>query len=81
MENPGVELPYFNEELQQFQYDKPCSPPTRCCSGRVTYDGFKAAWPSMDRREGLRGPDETGMPKYVATPPPGSAAGVERDVP
>ena len=65
MENPAWSFPYFNEELQQFQYDNLFAADALLL-GRVTYDGFKAAWPSMSDEKGFAD-RMNGMPKYVAT--------------
>jgi dihydrofolate reductase len=65
MENPGWSGPYFNEELQRFQYDNLFAADALLL-GRVTYDGFKAAWPSMSDEKGFAD-RMNGMPKYVAT--------------
>ncbi len=65
MENPAWTGPYFNEELSQLQHDLLFASDALLL-GRVTYQGFAAAWPTMT--------DETGfadrmnhLPKYVAT--------------
>lgn len=65
MENPAWSGPYFNEELQQFQYDNLFGADALLL-GRVTYDGFRAAWPSMSDEKGFAD-RMNGMPKYVAT--------------
>jgi dihydrofolate reductase len=65
MENPAWSMPYFNEELQQFQYDNLFGADALLL-GRVTYDGFRAAWPSMSDEKGFAD-RMNGMPKYVAT--------------
>ncbi len=65
MEAPAWSFPYFNEELQQFQYDNLFAADALLL-GRVTYDGFKAAWPSMTDEKGFAD-RMNGMPKYVAT--------------
>lgn len=65
MENPAWSGPYFNEELQRFQYDNLFAADALLL-GRVTYDGFKSAWPSMSDEKGFAD-RMNGMPKYVAT--------------
>ena len=65
MEAPSWSAPYFNEELQGFQYDNLFAL-TRCCSAGLPYDGFKAAWPSMSDEKGFA-ERMNGMTKYVAT--------------
>jgi dihydrofolate reductase len=66
MENPAWSGPYFNEELQDFQYDNlfECD---ALLLGRVTYEGFKAAWPSMTDDERGFGLRMNAIPKYVAS--------------
>ncbi len=41
-----MERPYFNAELQKFQYDNlfECD---ALLLGRITYEGFAQAWPTM----------------------------------
>ena len=65
MEAPSWSAPYFNEELQGFQYDNLFAADALLL-GRVTYDGFKAAWPSMSDEKGFA-ERMNGMTKYVAT--------------
>ena len=65
MEAPSWSAPYFNEELQGFQYDNLFAADALLL-GRVTYDGFKAAWPSMSDEKSFA-ERMNGMTKYVAT--------------
>lgn len=65
MENPGWSGPYFNDELQQFQHDN-LFEADALLLGRVTYEGFKAAWPGMTDEQGFAVRMNT-LPKYVAT--------------
>jgi len=65
MESPAWSMPYFNEELQQFQYDNLFGADALLL-GRVTYDGFRTSWPSMSDEKGFAD-RMNGMPKYVAT--------------
>jgi dihydrofolate reductase len=65
MADPAWSGPYFNEELQQFQYDNLFAADALLL-GRVTYDGFRAAWPSMSDEKGFAD-RMNGMPKHVAT--------------
>lgn len=65
MEEPGWTMPYWNDEIAQFKFDELFASDALLL-GRVTYQGFAKAWPSMT--------DETGfadrmnsMPKYVAS--------------
>jgi dihydrofolate reductase len=65
MESPAWSMPYFNEELQQFQYDNLFGADALLL-GRVTYDGFRTSWPSMSDEKGFAD-RMNGIPKYVAT--------------
>jgi dihydrofolate reductase len=65
MESPAWSFKYHNEELQQFQYENLFAADALLL-GRVTYDGFKAAWPSMSDEKGFAD-RMNGMTKYVAT--------------
>jgi dihydrofolate reductase len=64
-EEPSWSGPYFNEQLQNWQWDN-----LRECDalllGRVTYEGFKAAWPAMTDPVGFAD-RMNGITKYVAT--------------
>jgi dihydrofolate reductase len=66
MEEPAWSGPYFNEELQDFQYDNlfECD---ALLLGRVTYEGFKAAWPTMTGDERGFGDRMNAIAKYVAS--------------
>lgn len=44
MENPGWTFPYWNDEIAQFKGDE-TSASDALLLGRVTYQGFAAAWP------------------------------------
>ena len=65
MEEPQWSRPYFNEELQDFQLNNLMGSDALLL-GRVTYEGFKEAWPSMSDPAGFAD-KMNGMPKYVAT--------------
>ena len=65
MENPAWTGPYFNDELETFQHDLLMASDALLL-GRLTYEGFAGAWPTMT--------DETGfadrmnsLPKFVAS--------------
>jgi dihydrofolate reductase len=66
MEEPAWSGPYFNNELEDFQYDNlfECD---ALLLGRVTYEGFKEAWPSMTDDERGFGERMNAIPKYVAS--------------
>jgi dihydrofolate reductase len=66
MAEPGWSGPYFNDEVAQFQYDNLFGADALLL-GRVTYEGFKAAWPAMEGDEQGFGVRMNTMPKYVAT--------------
>jgi dihydrofolate reductase len=65
-EDPAWSGPYFNEELQQFQWDNlfECD---GLLLGRVTYQGFAQAWPSMEAETGDFGKRMNSIGKYVAS--------------
>ena len=65
MEEPAWSGPYFNEELQRFQYENLFGSDALLL-GRVTYEGFKSAWPAMSDEAGFAD-RMNGLPKYVAT--------------
>jgi dihydrofolate reductase len=66
MDEPGQwSFPYFNDELAKFKYDELFASDALLL-GRVTYQGFAAAWPTMTGT-GDFGERMNGMPKYVAS--------------
>lgn len=65
MEEPTWSGPYFNEEVQDFQYDNLFGSDALLL-GRVTYEGFKSAWPSMTDERGFA-ERMNNLPKYVST--------------
>ena len=66
MEEPGGwSGPYFNGEVSQFQHDNLFGS-SALLLGRVTYEGFKSAWPTMTDEAGFAD-QMNGMPKYVAS--------------
>jgi dihydrofolate reductase len=75
MQDPGgvgeIELggwsnPYWNDELAKFQTDLLFASDALLL-GRITYEGFAAAWPDMDHEEGDFATKMNTMPKYVAS--------------
>ncbi|MEA9983991.1 dihydrofolate reductase family protein [Subtercola sp. RTI3] len=66
MEEPGWSGPYFNDEVATFQMNNLFGADALLL-GRVTYDGFRAAWPSMEGDEAGFGERMNSLPKYVAT--------------
>jgi dihydrofolate reductase len=65
-EEPAWSGPYFTEELQQFQSDN-LAEADAMLLGRVTYQGFAAAWPAMAAETGDFGKRMNTMDKYVAS--------------
>ena len=72
MEEPGWSAPYFNDEVASFQADN-LAEADALLLGRVTYEGFSAAWPNMEAETGEFGAKMNTMPKHVVT--------VSRDMP
>ena len=65
MEEPAWTAPYFNEEVAKFQSNL-LFESEALLLGRVTYQGFAAAWPSMTDEEGFADKMNS-MPKFVAS--------------
>src|SRR5579864_3473529 len=65
MENPGWTFQFGSEEQEQYKFDElfACD---ALLLGRVTYQGFAAAWPNM-QGTGAYGERINSMPKYVAS--------------
>lgn len=63
IENPGWSAPYWNDEIAKFKGDEQMSAEALLL-GRVTYEGFAAAWP-QSKDEGAA--EMNAMPKYVAS--------------
>ncbi|MCD9021060.1 dihydrofolate reductase family protein [Cohnella silvisoli] len=64
MEEPGLwHMPYWDDEMANFQRDVFYGTDALLL-GRVTYEGFAAAWPKM---KGEGADEMNAMPKYVAT--------------
>jgi dihydrofolate reductase len=65
MENPAWTFQFGSKEQEQFKYDElfACD---ALLLGRVTYQGFAAAWPTM-QGTGEYGERMNSMPKYVAS--------------
>jgi len=56
---------YYNEEAGKYKFDE-IMEASALLLGRVTYDGFAAAWPTM-KDEGGFADRMNGMPKYVVS--------------
>lgn len=66
MEAPNEwSFPFWNEEAGQFKFDELFASDALLL-GRVTYEGFAAAWPSMTDEQGFADRMNS-LPKYVAS--------------
>lgn len=66
MEEPGAwSFPFFNDEAAKFKYDELFASDALLL-GRVTYQGFAAAWPTMTGT-GDFGERMNNLPKFVAS--------------
>lgn len=65
MEAPSWSAPFWNEEAAKYAYDQLFASDALLL-GRVTYQGFAAAWPSMTDEEGFAD-RMNGLPKFVAS--------------
>ena len=65
VENPGWTGPFWNDELARLQQDYLFASDALVL-GRVTYEGFAAAWPTMTET-GAFGEKMNSMPKFVAS--------------
>ena len=65
VENPAWTGPFWNDELAKLQYDYLFASDALLL-GRVTYEGFAAAWPTMTGT-GDFGVKMNTMPKFVAS--------------
>jgi dihydrofolate reductase len=61
----GWTFPYGSEEFMKFKFDELFAADSLLL-GRVTYDGFAAAWPAMKDGSGFAD-RMNGLPKYVAS--------------
>jgi dihydrofolate reductase len=67
-EDPGGgdwHFQYFSDELQKYKYDE-LMESDALLLGRVTYEGFAAAWPNIEDEQGFADKMNT-MPKYVVS--------------
>jgi dihydrofolate reductase len=62
----GWSNPYFNDELATYQSDQLFASDALLL-GRVTFEGFAAAWPSMEDTEGEFAVRMNTLPKFVAS--------------
>src|SRR5215831_171377 len=66
IEQGGWTNPYFNDELAKYQSDQLFASDALLL-GRVTYQGFAAAWPAMEETEGEFAVRMNALPKFVAS--------------
>ena len=66
VENPSWTFRFGSEEQQRFKYDE-LSAADALLLGRVTYEGFAAAWPHMTEQAGEYADMMNGYPKYVVS--------------
>jgi dihydrofolate reductase len=65
VENPAWTFRYWNDEIAMFKFDELFASDALLL-GRVTYQGFAAAWPSRTDEEGYAD-RMNGLPKYVVS--------------
>jgi len=65
IEEPAWTGPYWNDEIAAFKFDELFSSDALLL-GRVTYQGFAKAWPTMTDEQGFAD-RMNGMPKYVVS--------------
>ena len=66
IEHGGWSNQYFNDELAKYQTDQHFASDALLL-GRVTFEGFAAAWPSMEETEGEFAVRMNALPKFVAS--------------
>ena len=66
MENPNWTWPFHTDEQQKFKFDE-LKASDALLLGRVTYEGFAAAWPNMIEQTGEYGAMMNNYPKYVVS--------------
>lgn len=66
VEEPAWTGPYWNDQLSDLQEEYLYSSDALVL-GRVTYEGFAAAWPEMEESTGDFGKKMNSMPKFVAS--------------
>ena len=66
MGEPGWTFRFESEDRNQFKFDE-LAAADALLLGRVTYEGFAAAWPGMADQTGEYGAWMNGYPKYVAS--------------
>jgi dihydrofolate reductase len=66
MEDPQWTFQFMSEEEEKYKFDELKASDTLLL-GRVTYDGFAAAWPNMIEQTGEYGEWMNDYPKYVVS--------------
>lgn len=66
VEDPAWTTPFWNDELAKLQ-EAYLFASDALVLGRVTYEGFAAAWPAMEESTGDFGKKMNSMPKFVAS--------------
>jgi dihydrofolate reductase len=66
IEHGGWSNRYFDDELGKVQFDQLFASDALLL-GRLTFEGFAAAWPSMEETEGEFAVRMNALPKYVAS--------------
>jgi dihydrofolate reductase len=66
MEDPSWTFQFTGEEQQTFKFDE-LAASDALLLGRVTYEGFAAAWPHMTEQAGEYAEMMNGYPKYVVS--------------
>lgn len=66
MEDPRWTFRFESDDRNQFKFDE-LAAADALLLGRVTYEGFAAAWPQMEEQTGEYGAWMNGYPKYVVS--------------
>jgi dihydrofolate reductase len=66
MEDPRWTFEFDSEDRDQFKFDE-LATADALLLGRVTYEGFAAAWPQMEEQTGEYGAWMNGYPKHVVS--------------
>jgi len=66
IEDPAWTAPFWNDELSDLQAEYLYAS-NALLLGRVTYEGFAASWPAMEKSTGEFGKKMNSMPKFVAS--------------
>ncbi len=66
VQDPAWTFQFGSEDRDQFKFDE-LAAADALLLGRVTYEGFAAAWPQMEEQTGEYGAWMNGYPKHVAS--------------